>query len=202
MNSTAVGALARVGPNAVLQVVSTVETELGMEDAARLLAAAGLDSLPAADGLMDERPAVRVHRALRREFPERAAMLAREAGESTARYILRHRIPAAAHLLLRSLPSALASRLLARAIARNAWTFVGSGRLHIESLGPPVFTIVDNPFAREEHVGSPLCDWHVAVFERLFRTLADARVSVVETTCCGAGGPVCRFEVRRTAERL
>jgi divinyl protochlorophyllide a 8-vinyl-reductase len=34
-----------------------------------------------------------------------------------------------------------------------------------------VFGIADNPVVRGEVAARPICDWHVAVFERLFADL-------------------------------
>ncbi|MEM1431648.1 MAG: V4R domain-containing protein, partial [Pseudomonadota bacterium] len=44
----------------------------------------------------------------------------------------------------------------------------------------------------------PLCHWHAAVFERLFRVLVSPESSVTEVACCAMGAPACRFEIRLT----
>jgi bacteriochlorophyll 4-vinyl reductase len=80
-----------------------------------------------------------------------------------------------------------------QAIARNAWTFAGSGTFRILSRRPLVFGIAGNPVVRGEVAARPICDWHVAVFERLFADLVDPDVTVTETACCACGAPECRF---------
>lgn len=114
----------------------------------------------------------------------------RAAGRGTADYILANRIPAPAQRLIRALPRRLGAQLLAAAIARHAWTFAGSGRFSIEEIRPLTLSIAANPLAL-----APGCDWHVAVFERLFAALVRPGAKVRETSCCGAGDPACRFTV-------
>lgn len=159
------------------------------------MAAAGIFDPPADDGMMPEAPAARMHQALRAIEPELAPALAWAAGERTAQYIMTHRIPSAAQALLRVLPARLAGQLLAKAIAKHAWTFVGSGRFSMD--GPLCFVIADNPIVRGEQSEHPLCHWHAAVFETLFRTLVDQELRCVETTCCAAGADACRFAFNR-----
>jgi len=93
----------------------------------------------------------------------------------------------------------LAMRALSTAIARHAWTFAGSGRFRV--LRPGVFEIADNPIIRGERSDVPLCHWHAAVFERLFRVLVDDRLRCVETRCGAMGDDACRFEVVRNGTR-
>jgi divinyl protochlorophyllide a 8-vinyl-reductase len=94
------------------------------------------------------------------------------------------------------MPAGLAAPILSRAIATHAWTFAGSGCFKIEALRPPVFLIHDNPVVRGEASDVPLCHWHAAVFERLFRRLVSRRTTVAETACCAQGAPACRFALR------
>ncbi|MEO0679272.1 MAG: bacteriochlorophyll 4-vinyl reductase, partial [Pseudomonadota bacterium] len=128
--------------------------------------------------------------------PREAADWGAEAGRRTADYILAHRIPPRAQALLRAAPARLAAPLLARAIARHAWTFAGSGRF--EAQGAWRLVVHDNPMVRGERAAAPLCRWHAAVFERLYRALAadDCRCRELR---CGAqpGETACVFEIRR-----
>lgn len=189
---------ARIGPNAILQLVPVVEEAAGRDIAAHVLAMAGVFELPDADaGLMDEAPAARLHQALRLELPEVAPMLAWEAGWRTGDYILANRIPQAAQRLLRVLPARLAAPVLARAVEKHAWTFCGSGRFDLVSTWPVVFEIGDNPVVRGERSDVPLCHWHVAVFERLFSALCGPAWRCEETQCCAQGATACRFEMTR-----
>ncbi len=187
----------QIGPNAVLQLVPVLDAVLGPDERARLMGRAGLGGLPADTGLMAEAPAARLHQALRRAHPDRARQIAAEAGRRTADYILAHRIPKPAQAVLRALPAALAGPILARAIAKHAWTFAGSGRFSVRSTRPLVFEIAANPITRAEHAKTPVCHWHAAVFERLFTTLVDPSLRCRETACCAAGAPACRFELTR-----
>jgi divinyl protochlorophyllide a 8-vinyl-reductase len=193
---------ARIGPNAILQLVPVLEDAAGAETTRHLLARAGIFELPdPAAGLMDEAPAARLHQALRAEMPEVAPMLAREAGWRTGDYILAHRIPKPAQRLLRLMPARLGAPILARAVEKHAWTFCGSGVFTLVSTWPVVFEIADNPVVRGEHSLSPLCHWHAAVFERLFSALCGRTWRCTETACCAQGAPACRFEMHRGQAR-
>ena len=182
----------RIGPNALLQLIPVLDRALGAPDRLRLFARAGAGAVPS-DRMIPEGPVAQVHRAVRACLPDQAPALMQEAGRGTADYILAHRIPKAAQRLLRALPRRLSASLLARAIARNAWTFAGSGQFRIVSWHPMVFEIADNPVIRGEAAPYPVCDWHVAVFRRLFAALVDPGVTVTETACCACGAPACRF---------
>lgn len=191
-------AVARIGPNAILQLVPVLEDAAGKDVAAHVLAMAGVFELPdPGAGLMDEAPAARLHQAMRTELPEVAPMLAREAGWRTGDYILEHRIPRPAQRVLGLMPARLAMPVLARAVAKHAWTFCGSGRFRLVSGWPAVFEIADNPVVRGEHSDVPLCHWHAAVFERLFSALCGPRWRAVETACCAQGHGACLFELSR-----
>lgn len=189
---------ARIGPNAILQLVPVLQDAAGPDITAHVLAMAGVFELPDPKaGLIDEAPAARLHQALRLELPEVAPMLAREAGWRTGEYILEHRIPALAQAVLKALPARLAAPVLARAVARHAWTFCGSGAFRLVSTWPVVFEIADNPVVRGERSDEPLCHWHVAVFERLFSALCGRRWRCAEVACCAQGAAACRFEMYR-----
>lgn len=192
-------AQALIGPNAVLQLLNVLEEEGGPRLAAHILALGGMFDLPQETGMIDERPVARIHQALRRDMPERAPRLAWAAGEATANYIIANRIPAPVRLLLQVLPPKPAARLLSRAIAKHAWTFAGSGVFRVVSTHPFTFEILDNPVVRGEHARKPICFWHTAVFETLFRRLVAPDFTARETQCCACGDEACRFELTRRA---
>jgi divinyl protochlorophyllide a 8-vinyl-reductase len=146
---------------------------------------------------MPELPVVRMHQALRSSWPSAAPGIEARAGERTAEYLLAHRIPALVQRLLRALPSALAAALLSRAIARNAWTFCGSGAFGFRSWPRPQFEIADNPLVRGETSTTPLCIWHQSVFLTLFSRLCGEGWEVRETQCGAQGATCCRFELSR-----
>ena len=186
---------AKIGPNAILQLLPVLEAEGGQPLVDRMLAEAGLTAPPPNTGMMDERPAAAMHQALRRDLPARAADLARAAGLATGDYILAHRIPNPAQSLLRRLPPPIAAWMLTRAIAQHSWTFAGSGRFEILSTRPLSIAIHDNPVVRGEHSDIPLCHWHAAVFERLFTTLIHPDYRAHETACCATGAKACVFKI-------
>lgn len=150
--------------------------------------------------MVPEADVARLHRTVRLDLPRLASAILAEAGARTADYILSHRIPKAAQLVLKRLPAPVSAALLSRAIARNAWTFAGSGRFRAET--PWCFAIDANPLVRGEHGDRPLCHWHAAVFERLYGTLVASDVTAVEVACCAERGVhTCRFDLRRPSTR-
>ena len=185
----------RIGPNALTQLLPLLEKAGGEVLRDELLAEAGVFEMPDTTGLIDEEPVARLHQAMRAQIPDLAPSLAWEAGVRTADYILAHRIPGPAQAVLKALPAALSAPLLTKAIAKNAWTFAGSGRFEVASRRPPVFLIHDNPVVRGEYAAGPLCRWHCGVFERLFRVLVSDRVRAREAACCACGAAACRFEL-------
>ena len=194
------GGDARIGPNAILQLLPVLDRQLGAAGRDDLLRTAGIDTLPDGTSMIDETPVARLHQALRRHEPAIAPGVARAAGAATGDYILAHRIPQPAKRLLTLLPSPLSARLLCTAIQKHAWTFAGSGTFRVVSHRPITFEIRDNPVVRGESSAGPVCGWHAAVFERLFRTLVADDYRATETRCAAAGDGVCRFMVRRSAQ--
>lgn len=180
-----------IGPNAVIQLGEALRPHRGLAEAVFAAAGHGDWLRDAPEQMVPEGEVAALHAALYALSP-RAIELAQEAGTRTGDYILANRIPAAARLLLRALPAALAEPLLVAAIARHAWTFAGSGRF-VQLPGRPArFGIDRNPLARDHGH----CRWHEAVFTRLWQKLIDPAATVVETTC-GHGDGQCRFAVRR-----
>lgn len=191
MTAAAPGAAgdARIGPNAILQLVAVLDRE-GPGSGAAFLRAAHV-TLPPATAMAPEADCRAAHLALRRLRPDAPALL-HAAGLATGDYILAHRIPGPAQRLIRALPRTFAARLLSAAIARHAWTFTGSGRFRIAARRPLTFEIAGNPLCPDEADG-PACQWHAAVFERLFARLVWPDVSVTETACAAVAGDCCRF---------
>lgn len=186
-----------IGPNAVLQLVQVLDRAGGCDWRALLLERAGITALPDGTGMIPEAPVARLHQALRRDRPDLAAGLGWQAGLATGDYILAHRIPRAAQMILKELPWRVSARLLSRAIARNAWTFAGSGRFLV--IRPLIFTLRANPLVRGEVADHPVCDWHRGVFTQLFQSLVHPHLTCTETRCCAQGHAACRFEMRRDA---
>lgn len=186
---------ARIGPNAITQLVAVLDRVEGRRVRSAVMAEAGV-AVPDPDlGMIREGEAAAVHQALRVVLPERAEGLLRLAGLATGSYILTHRIPTAAQWVIRALPAPLGARLLAGAIARHSWTFAGSGTFRIAGWHPLTFEVVRNPLVAGLRADHALCHWHAAVFERLFARLVWKGCVVREVACIAAGDPVCRFEV-------
>lgn len=186
-----------IGPNAVLQLVPLLDRAGGADWRAALLARAGIEALPDGSGMIPEAPVARLHQALRTDRPDIAAGLGWQAGLATGDYILAHRIPRGVQMLLKALPWRISARLLSQAIARNAWTFAGSGRFLV--ITPLIFELRANPLVRGEAADHPICDWHRGVFTRLYQSLVHPHLTCIETRCCAAGHAGCRFEMRRDA---
>jgi divinyl protochlorophyllide a 8-vinyl-reductase len=182
---------AKIGPNAILQLVRVLDHCEGREVRDRVMAVAGVEVPPDDAGMWPEAECRAVHVALHLVLPERAEGLLRLAGTATADYVLAHRIPFAAQLAIRAMPSIVGARVLTAAIARNAWTFVGSGRFSVATRRPLTFEVADNPLDPGE---GRACVWHAAVFERLFRRLVWPSAMVSDQR----DGRLCRFTIRPT----
>lgn len=178
----------RIGPNAITQTLAALIALEGHAVAGRVFEVAGLrrylDS-PPEDLLPETEPAALFAALWTVLSPSRAVAVAAEAGMRTADYVMANRIPPLARLALRLLPARLAAPLLLQAIERNAWTFAGSGACVTRSGAPGLIEIKDNPLAM------PDAAWHVAVFERMFRSLVSPGARVRHVSALS----VSRFEI-------
>lgn len=196
-------ASARIGPNAVIRLAEVLKPRSdGLAE--RVFAAAGLSSylskLPTE--MVEEDEVRRLHVALREMVaPDDASVLARSAGERTAVYLLQNRIPAFAQTIIRALPPRLGSRVLATAIARNAWTFVGSGSFKATHADVVTFEVHDCPLCRGARSATPVCDFYAGTFAKLYGVLIHPQVTVRETECIAGGGSACRFEIAWPSRR-
>jgi divinyl protochlorophyllide a 8-vinyl-reductase len=189
--------VARIGPNAILRVAEALAGE--PQTRAQVFTQAGLagylHSPP--EGMVDEREVSVLHQVLRAVLGiQRARAIGRDAGLRTADYLLAHRIPRPAQLLMKLLPAPLGGRLLMRAMQGHAWTFAGSGVFETFPGRPHRMRIRGCRICHGTRSEEPLCDFYAASFERLFRVLIDRRVQVVEVECQAQGAPSCTFEVR------
>ncbi|ABM62390.1 bacteriochlorophyll 4-vinyl reductase [Halorhodospira halophila] len=189
---------ARIGPNAILQVAAALRALEDEETARRCFDAAGLSRWfeHPPEEMVPETTVAALHQRVRRELgPERAERVMLDAGERTGEYVLNNRIPAPIRTLLRVLPPLLAGPLLLKAISQHAWTFVGSGQLTIRRGQPCLLDLAHNPVIADEQAEGPVCHWHAAAFEQLFRSLVNDRSTIRETQCAAAGDESCRFEL-------
>jgi divinyl protochlorophyllide a 8-vinyl-reductase len=189
---------ARIGPNAIIQLVAAIEHRWGADEAAALLGEATPytpASLPL-DMVEEGEPLALSCLLIERVGADVAAPVLHDAGVRTARYLLANRIPALAQGLIRRLPRRLALALLLRAIGSHAWTFAGSGHFAVRwSRGWPMLTFTDCAMCRGLATRRPICDYYAGTFEHLFRTLVSAEVTVTEIACQAQGAPCCRFLV-------
>jgi len=189
-------ATAKIGPNAVTQLINALDAAGLRPAASAIFAEAGarewLTAPPTA--MVEERPVALLHQALRRLLsPQQAAEILADAGRRTADYILANRIPKPAQIVLKLLPAPLAARMLVSAIGAHAWTFAGSGRFAGRAGKSVTFEITANPLCAGEHSEFQVCVWHAAVFQRLFQVLVSPNTRVVETSCGARGDDCCRF---------
>lgn len=190
---------ALIGPNALLQLTAPMAAHLGASAVAEVFAAAGTSVPPPDSGMIAQARVTAVFTTLAHRHPADAGPILQAAGAATADYILANRIPVVAASLIRALPGALGARLLAAAIGRHAWTFAGSGQFRHRLGVPLILEIAQNPLALPS-LGR--CDWHAAVFQRLFASLAWPDAQVHEGTCCGRGDPACRFVIAPRGKHL
>ena len=199
MHEAQAGPSGLIGPNAILQLMPVLVSRLGAARTHELLHSAQIAKIPDGSAMIPQEDAARLHHAVRAHEPAQAIAILREAGERTADYILAHRIPRFAQIILKILPAPLAARILSRAITQHAWTFTGSG--HFRAVTPWHFEIKNNPLIAGEHADHPLCVWHEAVFARLYRELVAADTVCVEDTCGAAHKTgCCRFIMGRNQE--
>ena len=182
-----------IGPNAILQLVPVLRAHLGDVRTQEICAAASLKALPDGTQMIPETDAARLHQTVRRLEPLQADMLLQEAGERTADYILAHRIPRFAQIILKLLPAPLAARILSHAIAQHAWTFVGSGTFRV--ISPWCFEIENNPLNAGEADSTSAAIWNAAVFERLYQILVTLPARAEAARQCG-GQAIQRFAIR------
>jgi divinyl protochlorophyllide a 8-vinyl-reductase len=189
---------ARIGPNAITRVAEVLRARRGETAASALFSRAGLQRYlkQPPEVMVDETEVTRLHQVLRDSLGTNDAReVAREAGTRTADYLLAHRIPQPAQVVLKRLPPPLAARALLSAIRGHAWTFAGSGHFEAHAGHPVVLGITGNPMCRGATLAEPGCDFYAATFERLFRVLVHPASTVVETDCEACDDAMCRFEV-------
>jgi divinyl protochlorophyllide a 8-vinyl-reductase len=190
---------ARIGPNAIIQTLAALRECAGPSATDEVLRAAGLSAyagkVPTA--MIPERDVTELYRALRLRLDAPAASAcARLAGYKTADYVLAHRIPRPAQLMLRLLPPRFAGPLLLSSITKHTWTFAGSGTVSVRTGPSPRIAIEGCPVCCGARAAAPLCGYYAASFEALFRALVTRRAAVTEVTCRALGAARCVFEVR------
>jgi divinyl protochlorophyllide a 8-vinyl-reductase len=190
--------MARIGPNAIIQLVAAIAHRWGPETAAALLSEATAytpETLP--HDMVDERePLALVRLLLDRMGADAAAPVLHDAGVRTARYLLANRIPPLAQWVIGRLPRRLGLEVLLRAIGAHAWTFAGSGEFTVGwHRGWPTLSFTGCAMCRGLTFHRPICAYYAGTFEHLFRTLVAEDITVTEVACQAQGVPRCRFLV-------
>lgn len=194
-------ARAVIGPNAAIQLAAAL-ARAQLPDVARdVFSAAGVSDwlTDSPTHMIAQAKAARLHQGVRdRLRVEVADAVLTDAGRLTADYIIEHRIPFVFRRLLQLLPRGWSQRLLLEAIRKHAWTFVGTGRFAVRPGSPTILEIQANPLCARERRPAPVCQWHAAVFERLFRRLVNGRARIDEIACSAAGDTCCQFALSWT----
>ena len=132
----------RIGPNSIIQTVAALEAAYGKTKTEALLRKIGqgylIGNLP--KEMVEEAKFHSLAFALQKEIGDTAAIL-KDAGERTARYLLKVRIPGIFQQVVKLLPPRPAFRLFLFAISKNAWTFAGSGEFSYTMNRPPEITV-------------------------------------------------------------
>lgn len=189
---------ARIGPNAVIRLAEALDAFENKAMTRKLFIAADLETyvhgLP--ETMVPEDDVTALHRQLRSALGAgRAASVSWLAGQRTADYLLKHRIPRAVQRLLKLLPRRAAAFILLKAIGSHAWTFAGSGRFSWAMTRPIRLRFEDCPLCRGSSSSTPCCQYYAGTFEQLFRVLINPAAEVRETACIAAGAEACCFEI-------
>jgi len=196
--------IGRIGPNVIIQTARALEQRLGRERAGRILVDSTqhtFDTLP--HGMIDEARATALMRRLVEEHGTtftRSVM--RDAGTRTGDYLLAHRIPRIARILLPLLPTSAALRLLLQAIGRHTWTFAGSANVRITPGNPAVISLSRCPLCAGILSDVHLCDFYTGTFARLARVLLGPSAYAEEVACESTGDSACRFLIGTRGHRL
>ncbi|MFY8040362.1 MAG: bacteriochlorophyll 4-vinyl reductase [Bosea sp. (in: a-proteobacteria)] len=172
--------LGRIGPNALIQAAAALRAHHGVPFCEQVFREAGLFQHPgsAPETMVHEAEVVRLHVALVRLLGAgEASAIAQDAGERTAVYLLKHRIPRFAQRVLSFLPALVGANILCRAIARHAWTFVGSGQFVAKRGDPLVLTIVGGPLGGPQEACASLCAYYAATLHGVMAGALARRVT-------------------------
>jgi divinyl protochlorophyllide a 8-vinyl-reductase len=166
----------RIGPNSIIQTVGSLETTYGKSETEKLLKKIGqgylIGNLPSE--MVEESKFHSLVIALHKEIGEQAtAKILRESGESTAKYLLKVRIPGPFQAIVKLLPAGLAFKVFLFAISKNAWTFAGSGQFSYGSKPSPNI-MVKVTFPSNPVVGN----FYLGTFTALLRELVNPKTEI------------------------
>lgn len=179
--------------NMVLPLYDVLGEYKGTRARDEIFSEAGIRYLPGPEDPVRERQVNLVHQGIRQRFPAQSKEIFSEAALIAADVVAEYRIPASGKTMLRKLPWPLATWMLVRSAHQHAWTFGGSGQFKANTTAK--MDLIGNPSIRGAQSDKPLCHFHAALFQRLFRTLVHPRMICVEHKCEAAGDDCCRFEL-------
>lgn len=186
--------VAKMGPNGIIQTVNAIKARYGESAAAQALIKADLrkylTELP--HEMVDEREFHRLVRCVCETFDETMRNeILRNAGERTAEYLLKARIPKILQALLKRFPTRWAAKLLLWSIAQHAWTFAGSGKFSYQVGAEMEASVLVKEPARDEvalFYGGAL----QTLFQRLFKDKIKFNIQVFPSD----DGLLCRYSAR------
>ncbi len=171
---------AQIGPNAVIQLLAALRDYGLLHDrpalATRLAAEARVNRylIDPPDSMAPLEDACALFNCVLLHTPAADhKLIFVDAAQRTADYIARRRIPAPVRFLLRTLPKRWAISILARAIEKHAWTFVGDGAFKLGRSEKGWTFLLEGGSLR-----SPDDCWHQRVIERLFQSLIDPSLTL------------------------
>ncbi len=190
----------RIGPNAITRMGEALRAAYGSSLEEAVFLSAGLSGYlhHPPEHMVPELDVRALHEALRSRLPlAQYRSVSWQAGLLTGDYLLAHRIPRLAQQALAILPRNLAGRALLAAISRHAWTFAGSGKFRATSQPSLRIELHDCPLCRGVTAREPVCDYFAGTFTRIWSTLVDPEVRILETRCGAVVPGPCVFEAAR-----
>jgi divinyl protochlorophyllide a 8-vinyl-reductase len=193
------GAIAKIGPNSLIQTVRALEEIYGKAGSFEILLRGGqshlLKELPGE--MVDEQQFITLAQALFTQLgPAEAEKVLKRSGQLTADYLLANRIPQAVQVLFKFMPRSLRLRLLLSAIGKNAWTFAGSGAYSFVLGKAPAITLENCITGKLQTTAKePICSFYTGTFEKLLRVLVSPLISVREQECLANGNNHCVFTI-------
>lgn len=176
---------ARIGPNAIIQTVAALKENCGSARAEEILYAGGqphlVDHLPT--HMVNEQEFLSlIHLLLNQVGSEQTRHILERSGHLTGDYVLAYRIPKPFQRLLtwRIVPRHLSLSLLMTAIAKSAWTFVGSGQFRFVGGNERTISITNR--APDQEIPPEICSFYGGTFAKLVQVLIDAHMVVCPTT--------------------
>jgi len=186
----------KIGPNSIIQTIAALHEVYDPIQSRAILVCGGAPDLAERlpSEMVDERDFYALAQMLVDQLgAEQAARILRRAGELTAGYLLRHRIPQPAQWVLRVLPMRQRFRLLLPAIARNAWTFAGSGSFSFDAGPTPWVRIATPALLGPPTTTGAICHFYKGTFGHLARSLISRRITVWEMECQSHGAAACVY---------